>query len=492
MVRLTTTRPRRIPSPQCVDRSRHRAYASAVQPGSWSALLERPHRLSVVVVVLGILAPAFAAFITATVLPSAIVEIGGLPLYAWASTAYAVGSILGSAGSSVVVRRAGMRRAFLLATGAFVVGAGMCGAAPSMTMVVGGRAIQGLGGGMLIAAAHAMVREMFPEGLWPHMLAAISAAWGTAALGGPALGGALAGLGLWRAAFWSMVPITIIAAVLTWRLLGAADRREAHEARVPFGRLSLICASVLCIGSIANTRGVAVRSLLLVAATAALLLALRIEREARVRLLPSGMLVLRRQLGKGYWMIFLLGMSTTPGAVYVPLLVQMLHGVPPAAAGYLYAVQSLSWTAGTFASARIAPERVHRAIVLGPLLMASGFIALVLTIASGPVAAIAAALLLVGLGIGTCWTHIGAVILSSGRADEGTVTASMIPTTQLFAVALGSALSGIIANQAGLARDASPATAALAGAWLFGSFAVVPLAAAIIAWGLRPARTRRP
>ena len=123
--------------------------------------------------------------------------------------------------------------------------------------------------------------------------------------------------------------------------------------------------------------------------------------------------------------------------------------------------------------------------------MASGFVALFLTIASGPVAAIAAALLLVGLGIGMCWTHIGAVILSSGRADEGTVTASMIPTTQLFAVALGSALSGIIANQAGLARDASPATAALAGAWLFGGFTVVPLTAAAIAWRLRPARPRR-
>jgi len=463
-----------------------------VQPDSWSALLEQPHRLSAAVVVLGILAPAFAAFITATVLPSAIVEIGGLELYAWASTAYAVGSILGSAGSSVAVRRAGMRRAFLLATGAFVVGAVICGAASTMTMVVAGRAVQGLGGGMLIAAAHAMVREMFPEGLWPHMLAAISAAWGTAALGGPALGGALAAHGLWRVAFWAMAPITIVAAALTWRLLGAADRREAHEAPVPFGRLSLICASVLCIGSIANTHGVAVRALLLGVALAALLLALRLEREARVRLLPSGMLSLEKQLGKGYWMIFLLGMSTTPGGVYVPLLVQMLHDVSPASAGYLYAVQSLSWTAGTFMSARVARERAHRAIVLGPLLMASGFVALFLTVAPGPVAAIAGALLLVGFGIGTAWTHIGAVILSSGRPDEGTVTASMIPTTQLFAVALGSALSGIIANQAGLARDASPATAALAAAWLFGSFTVVPLTATAIAWRLHPALPRRP
>ena len=55
------------------------------------------------------------------------------------------------------------------------------------------------------------------------------------------------------------------------------------------------------------------------------------------------------------------------------------------------------------------------------------------------------------------------------------MTASMIPSTQLFAVALGSALCGIIANEAGLAADASPEVAALAGAWLYGGFTVVPL-----------------
>src|SRR5262249_55768093 len=189
------------------------------------------------------------------------------------------------------------------------------------------------------------------------------------------------------------------------------------------GRLRVSWASVLCIGSIANTRGVAVRSLLLIVAVVSLLLALRLEREARVRLLPSGMFSLDTRLGKGYWMVFLLGMATTPGGGYVPLLVQMLHGVSPASAGDRHAVQSVSWTAGTLVSARIAHERAHRPIVLGPLLMASGFVMLFLTIASGPVAAIAGGLLLVGLGIGTAWTHIGAIILSSGRSDEGTVTA---------------------------------------------------------------------
>jgi len=459
-----------------------------VQAGSWAALRRPPHVFSAVVVVLSILAPAFSTFITATVLPTAIAEIGGLAIFAWASTAYAVGSILGSAGSSVAVARTGMRHTVVLAVFVFVAGAAVCALAPSMPVVVAGRAAQGLGGGVLIASAHSMVRELFPEDLWQRMLTTISCAWAIPALGGPVVGGVLAGLGHWRAAFWAMTPIALIAAALTWRILPRSERRPiTTPVRVPFGRLALICASVLCIGSIANVRATAARAALLIGAAAAVALMLRLDGKAPARLFPTGMLSLGSRIGPGFWMVFLLGMSTTPGGVYVPLLVQVLHDVTPAAAGYLYAVQSLSWTLGSILSAQVSAVRARAVIALGPLVMATGFAGLFFTIAPGPVAAIAAGLMLVGIGIGTCWAHIGAAILSSARADEGGLTAATIPSTQLFAIALGSALSGVIANAAGLGAGASIDAAALAGAWLFGSFVAAPLAALVIASRLRPA-----
>jgi len=459
-----------------------------VQAGSWAALRRPPHVFSAVVVILSILAPAFSTFITATVLPSAIAEIGGLAIYAWASTAYAVGSILGSAGSSVAVARTGMRHAVVLAVAVFVAGAGVCASAPSMPVVVVGRAAQGLGGGMLIASAHSMVRELFPEDLWQRMLTTISCAWAIPALGGPVVGGVLAGLGHWRAAFWAITPIALIAAALTWRILPRSERPPTRPPRVPFGRLALVCASVLCIGSIANVRSGAARAALLVAAAAAIALMLRLDGKARERLFPTGMLALGSRIGPGFWMVFLLGMSTTPGGVYVPLLVQVLHDVTPAAAGYLYAVQSLSWTLGSILSAQVSAVRARTVIALGPLVMATGFASLFFTIAPGPVAAIAAGLMLIGIGIGTCWAHIGAAILSSARPDEGGLTAATIPSTQLFAIALGSALSGVIANAAGLGAGASMGAAALAGTWLFGSFVAAPLAALVMGSRLRPGR----
>jgi MFS family permease len=448
---------------------------------SWAALLEPSHAVSATVVVLGILAPAFSSFITATVLPTALAEIGGLGLYAWASTAYAVTSILGSAGCSVLLRKAGTRGAVVIAAILFVLGAAACGAAPSMPVIIAGRGLQGVGGGMMIAAVHRVVREVFPEELWPRMLATISGAWGIAALGGPAVGGILAGRGAWRVAFWAVAPMAVVTAVLTWRILHSSETDGAPGSRVPLGRLLLICVSVLCVGSVANAGSTVARAELLAGAVISIVLTFRLDGAARVRLFPSGMLSLGGRVGKGFWMIFLLAMATTPGGVFIALLVQVLHGVSPAVAGYLYAGQALSWTIAALLSARLAGHRVRVALVLGPALTAAGFAGLFTTIASGPVAAIAASVALVGGGIGTCWAHIGTVVLASGRHDEGAVTAAMIPSTQLFAVALGSALSGVIASAAGLSDGASKPVAALAGAWLFGSFVLAPLGALVIA-----------
>jgi MFS family permease len=458
-----------------------------VQARSRAASHQPPPILSALVVVSSILAPAFGAFITATILPSAIAEIGGLAIYAWASTAYAVGSILGSAGTSVIALKVGTRRGVFLAVGVFVAGAAICATAPSMPMVVVGRGVQGLGGGVLIASAHSLVRELFPQTLWQRMLTAISCAWAIPALGGPVVGGVLAGLGLWRAAFWVMAPIALVAGAFTWSILPRSEKHDTRATRVPFGRLALICLSVLCVGSIANSRATTARAALFAGAVASVALMLYLDGRTPTRLFPTGMLSLRTRIGKAFYLVFLLGMSTTPGGVYVPLLVQVLHDVTPAGAGYLYAVQSLSWTAGTLLSARVSPARAHTVIMLGPVLTATGFVGLFFTISSGPVVAIAVSLMLVGVGIGTCWAHIGTAILSSARPDEGALTASMIPSTQLFAVALGAALSGVIANAAGLAAGASPPAAALAGAWLFGCFVAAPLAAFVIASRLRPA-----
>jgi MFS family permease len=450
---------------------------------------QRSYVLPTIVVLVGIFGPAVNAFITATVLPSVVKEIGGLSLYAWAATAYAVASIVGSAGSSVLMRKLGTRLALIVATLVLVVGTAACGSAPTMAVVVAGRAIQGMGGGLVFGVVHAMVRELFPEPMWPGRLALISSVWGVAAIGGPFAGGLLAQMGLWRAAFWGMVPIIVAPAVVSWWLLPRRTRRR-ETGVVPFGRLLLICMAVLCVASVANSRTAALRAALVLGALIAIALTLRLDARATNRLFPSEMLSFGRPTGKSFAMIFLIAGSASPTSVFIPLLAQVTHHVAPATAGYFYALQSLAWSVASLFSARVPPQRLRAALVAGPLIMAAGLAGVALTIGPGPVPAIAAALTVVGAGIGVCWAHVAKIVLTSAREGEEEVSAAMIPSAQLFAVAFGSAGAGIVASATGLTHFATPEIAALTGTTLFGIAALGPLLAAAMAWTLSPPPTR--
>jgi predicted MFS family arabinose efflux permease len=307
-------------------------------------------------------------------------------------------------------------------------------------------------------------------------------------MSGPAVGGVFAGLGLWRGAFWCMVPLAAAAAAATWWLLpGRAAPAERH-AGVALGRLALVCVGVLAVASVANVDGAGARLALVTGAVGAIALALRLDARARTRLFPAGMLSPRHAAGQGFWMVFFVAMCTTPGGVYIALLLQAIHGVTPAVAGYFYAAQSLAWTTAALLSARLGATRARGALVVGPAMIASGFAGVWWTLASGPLPAILAAVILLGGGIGACWAHVGAIILGSAREGEGAQTASLIPTTQTFAASLGAALCGIVVNTAGLSSGATPAIAVIAGERLFGVFLVAPLLALLIAARLATAR----
>ncbi len=256
----------------------------------------------------------------------------------------------------------------------------------------------------------------------------------------------------------------------------------------PLGRLALICGAVVCLALVGNVRGVGSRVALLVMMAAAIAAALNLDARARARLFPSGMLSLRQPVGRCFWTNFLIAMSASPIGVYMALLLQTAHAASPSVAGYVFAGHSLAWTTAAVVTSRVPVTRVRTAVIAGPLIMAVGLAALGVTIVSGPLAAITVAIVVEGTGIGTCWAHIGNVVMGTARSGEEAATAALIPSTQLFAVAFGSALSAIIASAVGLTREASPDVAMATGQALFGTFAVTALAAAVIARRVVPAR----
>lgn len=336
------------------------------QDSSWGELLSGKNATRSIALSGGIALYATNTYIATTILPSVVAEIGGLALYAWSTTLYVVASILGSALTSKLLQRTGPRLAYALATLVFMVGVLICALAPNMPVMLAGRSIQGLGGGVLLALCYSMIQLVFEERLWPRAMALVSGMWGVATLVGPAVGGVFAEMDAWRLAFGSMVPVSLAYMVLTSRALPPRDTTATATARLPVPQLVLLAGAVLavCAGSVSalpswNLLGIATCVVLVV-------LLIRKESSATVRLLPRDALKFSTPLCALYatTCLLVIGMSSE---IFMPYFLQHLHGQSPLIAGYMAALMAAGWTVSEIISSGWTGRGPHRAIIAGPL-----------------------------------------------------------------------------------------------------------------------------
>jgi MFS family permease len=464
--------------------------ATTTASASWADLLSGRNGIRSMALAGGTALHAINVYVVTTIMPSIVHDIGGLTYYAWNTTLFVVASIVGATLAAALAGRLGGKGAYLLALAVFSAGALVCAGAPSMPWMLAGRTLQGLGGGVLVSLAYVLIRQVFEPALWSRAMGLVSAMWGIATLSGPAIGGVFAQLGEWRWAFWSLLPVVAALAgiVLGWLPSGHA---AGARAAVPGGRLALLAASVLAVSvaSLAEARllqcaGIAA-SLLLAA------LIVRADRHAAARLLPTGAYAPSR-LRALYLVIALLVIGSTV-EIFVPYFLQTILGYEPLAAGYLTAVMAGGWSFGSMLSAGRGSAFGARCIRLGPALMAVALAALAWLLqqpierVQGPgFAALCVFLAGVGLGIGLAWPHLLTRLLEAAPAEEGALASSSISTVQLYAMSLGAAVAGWVANAAGLGDPGGVPGARAAALWLLGGFAV------LVALGLPLARRAAP
>jgi MFS family permease len=437
----------------------------------------------------GVTLHAVDVHIVTTVLPSVVNEIGGLDWYAWSTTLFVVGSIVGATLSVRSLAGLGPRGACLAALAAFTAGSVGCALAPAMPWLLAGRTVQGVGGGLLAALSYALIQLVFAPRLWPRAVAMVSGMWGVATLCGPAVGGLFAQAGHWRWAFWSLLPLAAVQALLVAvQLRPAAGVRHARPAsmpRIPAVQIGLLAASVLVIAASEfgptlawQAVGVALGLGLGVAAT-------RIDGRAAVRLLPTGAYTVSAPMGAIYAGVVLLMIGTNT-EIFVPYFLQLLHGHSPLSAGYLTAAMAGGWSAGSLLSSGRSGAGADRMLRAGPVACTLGLVALAVLLpghgglaASAETPLVAIALGAVGLGVGIGWPHLVTRVMSLAPAGQEGLASASITTVQLYGLAVGAAVAGLVANAAGLAVPGGAAGARSAAVWLFASFALAP---ALAAW----------
>ena len=123
--------------------------STAADPSSFSALFSRDHIATSLMLAGGISLYAVETYVTATIMPSVVRDIGGLPLFAWVTTLYVTASVLGSVFIAIRPRGMTLNRTYMIGALLLLIGSFVCAVAPSMELVLVGRAVQGFGAGTL-------------------------------------------------------------------------------------------------------------------------------------------------------------------------------------------------------------------------------------------------------------------------------------------------------------------------------------------------------
>ncbi|MCC2595806.1 MFS transporter [Pusillimonas sp. MFBS29] len=462
--------------------------------GSWSELLRGRNGLRSLALAGGVAVHAVNVYIATTILPSVVSDIGGLEYYAWNTTLFVVASILGSALSPKLIDRLGLRHAFLSAIVVFILGTSVCAMSPSMLALLLGRTVQGLGGGLLLSMSYSAVRMVFDERLWSRAMVLVSSMWGVATLMGPAIGGIFAQTGHWRLAFWAILPIAGLLALLVHTQIQPSAGSSTKRVQAPAGKITLLASSVLLVSLASLSQHWAWNVAGIVAGLLMTVLIGRADRHASIRLFPTGSYSPRTVLGSLYACICLLSIGVTT-EIYIPYFLQVVHDKSPLVAGYWTALMSAGWTLGSFISSGRSPAIANRLIQTGPLLSCISLASLgVLLPLSGlsqdgsqTVNWLMIPLVGVGVGVGLCWPNLLTRVFKAAPKGQENIASAAITTLQLYAMAMGAALAGMVTNAAGFTQPGGMQGAQQAAAALCLVFACAPGLAAFLSAGARRA-----
>jgi MFS family permease len=449
---------------------------------SWTDILRGKLGVYTLLLNIGILFFGIDNFLINTLMPSIVADIGGVAFYAWAMMLYLVGAISGSASYGPLRARVGGRYALAIGGAVFSLGALGCSLAPAMPALLVSRIFQGLGGGLILAGSMAFVSALFEPRLRKYAIAVTNVTWIVSALLGPVQGGIFGSIGWWRGAFLVYVPIgaAFLLGIL-WKIPKEADQSTAHSRALsfPIWRVGLLALGVLCVGISGQVGSGLLRMTLIVAAGLVVWYAFARDAHAKNRMFPSQPLSLSAPVGLTYWGHAMIMAAYVAISIYLPLVLTVLHGVPPLYVGLANGVMSIAWSISSASVAGLHGSSERKSVIAGPLFLMSGSIGLALTaVFGGQLGWVLACVPLVGIGIGIFHVHMTAHTMGVARPGEESITASSLSTIRALGMAFGAALAGTIANVAGLQELATADAVRSAVTWVY-LFNILPLAMAL-------------
>lgn len=420
--------------------------------------------------------------VTATIAPSMVAEIGGIPYINWTLSLYEVGAIIAGAAAAALCRRFGIKRVLIAATLLYGLGCVLAAVAANMPVLLAGRMIQGLGGGMLLSLCYVATYEWFPQSMWKRLFGIVAIIWGAGSLLGPLIGGVFAHHDRWRGCFWFFAAQAVVVWLMAARWLPTETVTERQAMSLPWLPLAVLSAATLVVGQAGILATPSMAIIGCAVGVVLLYVAARLDRRARARLLPIQLLDFSHPLGAGLLMVFALSLATTGFWTYGPLLLKVLFATDPLISGYILAAEAVAWSLATVAIGRLPATAEVSLIRVGVCVVTVGATGFAFAVPSGSLTGIVACAVLQGAGFGLCWPSIAVRTVRVADEAERALASAAPSTVQRIGYAVGTAAAGIAANLSGLVDGVSVSAAKAAAFWVFAGFVPVLGVALVGAW----------
>jgi DHA2 family methylenomycin A resistance protein-like MFS transporter len=348
--------------------------------------------------------------------------------------------------------RFGRRRLALAGLVVFGVGSAVCALAGDLGVLLSGRALQGVGGALLLPQTLAIIADEYPEpGEQARAIGVWAAVSSLALPAGPLLGGVLVDRYGWPSVFAINVPVVVAAAVVAVLTVREVPRRRRRRVDLG-GQLLVVVGLAALTGGLVevNRLGLGAPVVgLVVAGVLALALFVVVESRVRDPLLPVPWL--RRPAFVGPNAVGLLMNFGGVGMLYlVTLFLQVTQHRSPLAAGLWLIAFTLPLAAFAPPAGRLAARVGPRVpMTVGMTLAAAGVALFAALDRHAGAALLVPAMALTGTGLALNTAPMVAAVMRALPASEGAFASGANNTARQVGAAIGVALLGAVAGDPG-------------------------------------------
>ncbi|GAA1867513.1 MDR family MFS transporter [Myceligenerans crystallogenes] len=409
---------------------------------------------------------ALDATILATAAQTIARELGDFERLPWLFSVYTLAQAVSVPVYGRLADVLGRKRMMLAGIVLFLLGSVLCGVAGSMTWLIVGRVVQGLGAGAVMPMSMTIVSDVYTLAERAKTQGYMASVWAAASVVGPALGGVFSQFASWRWIFWINVPLGLLAAVMLWRSFHEPERDGAREPIDYVGAALLTAGSTALLLGLLEGASLALPFTVGLYALAALLLGGFAWWALRTAHPVFDLRVLRRRvIGASTVAGFMVGVIVLGLSTYVPIYAQGVLGATPLAAGFALAAMTIGWPLTATFSGNFYLRIGFRAtgLIGSSLVLAGSVLAALLLGEHAAVWQVAATTFLIGAGMGmTAVPTLIAAQTSAPWHERGAVT-GLNMFSRSIGSAVGVAVFGAVVNAlAAIGADGTPTGPGLA------------------------------